>query len=170
MSTTLRRCSPPQLSACTAHATVIERVDEPALHLFTRRRANLRYSRQNLPTYVACQQLGSLQRRTPLRSMNFQFSNLLASGCAAGAPGCWVWRTSDVQIGPARRWTSLVLLLLVLAAALLALAGLQWKRPLEGVNTYFLLDRSDSVPSLQQDKAQKWMNEAARRKNTEDRA
>ena len=36
----------------------------------------------------------------------------------------------------------------------LALAGLQWLRSREGMNVFFLLDRSDSIPSRQQEAAQ----------------
>ena len=37
-----------------------------------------------------------------------------------------------------------------MSAVLLALAGLQWNKPQEGMNVYFLLDRSQSVPPSEQ--------------------
>ena len=36
---------------------------------------------------------------------------------------------------------------LVVTAVVLALAGLQWKKPQDGMNIYFLMDRSQSVPN-----------------------
>ena len=45
---------------------------------------------------------------------------------------------------------------------ILGIAGLQWKRPLEGVNVFFLLDRSESIPSAQQEAAVKYVTRAAR--------
>src|SRR5712691_11446558 len=88
--------------------------------------------------------------------MNFQFTHpyyllLLAPALA------WViwfeWK-SDVQISHWRRWIALAIRLLVLTAIVFAIAGLQWLRPLEGMNLFFVLDRSDSVPSAQQDAAE----------------
>ncbi|MGC3959131.1 MAG: hypothetical protein QM813_14650 [Verrucomicrobiota bacterium] len=60
------------------------------------------------------------------------------------------WKT-DVQIAPWRRWTALVLRTIVCLALVFAIAGLQWLLPVEGMNVFFVLDRSDSVPSAQQD-------------------
>jgi uncharacterized membrane protein len=65
----------------------------------------------------------------------------------------WLAVKSDVQTAQWRRWTSGSIRVLVLLAVLLAIAGLQWLRPIEGMNVFFLMDRSDSVPSAQQDAA-----------------
>src|ERR1051326_4316859 len=52
----------------------------------------------------------------------------------------------------------------------LAIAGLQWLRPLEGMNVFFLLDRSDSIPSPQQEAARDYVNKASKQKNKVDKA
>lgn len=80
----------------------------------------------------------------------------------------WWWR-SDVQVEPWRRGLALGVRLLVAVALVLALAGLQWRKPLEGLNVYFLLDRSDSVPEAQQQRALEYVNEVARAKKPVDR-
>src|SRR5436190_13475840 len=79
------------------------------------------------------------------------------------------WKT-DVQISQWRRWLALGIRLMVVLAVVLAIAGLQWLRPLEGMNVFFLLDRSDSIPSPQQEGARKYVNESAARKKKEDKA
>jgi uncharacterized membrane protein len=90
-------------------------------------------------------------------------------------PLAWVWviwwaRKTDVQIGAWRRWTALGLRLVIVLAAVLAMAGLQWLRPVEGVNVFFLLDRSDSIPAAQQESARRFVNQAAADKKKIDRA
>ncbi|MBI5388467.1 MAG: VWA domain-containing protein [Verrucomicrobia bacterium] len=102
--------------------------------------------------------------------MNFHFSHpqfllLLPVGLA------WVLRLawkSDVQISAWRRLTSLALRLLVLVALVLAIAGLRWMRPQEGLNVFFLLDRSDSVPGVQQEIARQYVNRVAAEKKKVD--
>jgi len=93
--------------------------------------------------------------RSPPIRMSVQFSHpyyllLLAPALA------WViwfaWK-SDVQVSPWRRWTALAIRTVVLTALVFAIAGLQWRRPMEGMNVFFALDRSDSIPSPQQDAA-----------------
>lgn len=87
--------------------------------------------------------------------MNFHFTHAiwLIALVPALAWVLWLAVKSDVQTSVWRRWTSGALRLLVLLLVVLAIAGLQWLRPIEGMNVFFLLDRSDSVPSAQQDKA-----------------
>ncbi|MBI4661824.1 MAG: VWA domain-containing protein [Verrucomicrobia bacterium] len=104
--------------------------------------------------------------------MNFQFTNphwlALAPICVAWV--IWLaWKT-DVQIQPWRRWTALGVRLVVVVLLVLAVAGLQWKRPLEGMNVYFALDRSDSVPSIQQEAARDFVNKMAAEKKSVDQA
>jgi uncharacterized membrane protein len=103
--------------------------------------------------------------------MNFQFTHpyyllLLAPSLA------WViwfaWKT-DVQVSRWRRWTALVIRTVVLSALVLAIAGLQWLRPVEGINVYFALDRSDSVPSPQQEAAKDYVNRISKEKKKEDK-
>src|SRR5204863_3286184 len=102
--------------------------------------------------------------------MNFQFTHpmwllLLPAGFA------WIvwlaWKT-DVQISPWRRWVSSVIRVSVLILLVLAIAGLQWLRPLEGMNVFYLLDRSDSVPSSQQEMARDYVNKSAKHKKEGD--
>ena len=104
--------------------------------------------------------------------MPFQFSHpyyllLLAPALA------WViwfaWK-SDVQVSPWRRWIALGIRIVVLLALVFAIAGLQWLRPLEGMNVFFALDRSDSIPSPQQDSAREYVNKTAKQKKTVDKA
>ena len=104
--------------------------------------------------------------------MKFQFTNpawLLLLPLALAWVIWLAWKT-DVQIGRWRRWTALGLRLVIVIAALLAIAGLQWLKPMEGMNVFFLLDRSDSIPSPQQEAAQKYVNKASAGKKKNDRA
>ena len=103
--------------------------------------------------------------------MNVQFTHpyyllLLAPSLA------WVlwfaWKT-DLQVSPWRRWTALGIRSVVLTALVLAIAGLQWLRPVEGMNVFFALDRSDSIPSPQQEAAREYVNRISREKKKEDK-
>ena len=80
----------------------------------------------------------------------------------------WLAWKSDVQISAWRRWTALSHSRLIVVALVLALAGLQWLRPLEGMNVFYLLDRSDSIPSAQQEAARDYVNQSF--KQQEDRS
>lgn len=104
--------------------------------------------------------------------MNFHFTHplwLIALGPAL-AWVVWLAVKSDVQTAAWRRWTSAALRLLVLLLVVLAIAGLQWLRPIEGMNVFFLMDRSDSVPSAQQDKALEEARKFADKKELVDNA
>lgn len=79
------------------------------------------------------------------------------------------WKT-DVQIAPWRRWTALVLRTVICLALVLAIAGLQWLLPVEGMNVFFVLDRSDSIPSAQQDAAKALVNKMSEQKKKDDKA
>lgn len=104
--------------------------------------------------------------------MNFQFSHPHWLWLLLPAWGWIVWltRTSDVQLSPIRRWLACAVRLLVVTALLLALAGIQWQRPIEGMNVFFAVDRSDSIPSTQQTQAVQWLNRIAKDKPQTDRA
>lgn len=104
--------------------------------------------------------------------MNFQFTHphFLWLLPLAWAWVIWLFLKSDVQIGVLRRWIALVLRFAVVTCVVLAIAGLQWLKPQEGMNVFFLLDRSDSIPSPQQEAARKYVNEAAADKKKEDKA
>jgi hypothetical protein len=87
----------------------------------------------------------------------------------------WIWVIavawkSDVQIGAWRRWTALGIRLFVTLLLVLAIAGIQWKKPVEGVNVFFLLDRSDSIPSPQQEAARRLVNQFETGKKKNDQA
>ena len=81
----------------------------------------------------------------------------------------WLAWKSDVQIGAGRRWIAFALRLVVVLAVLLAMAGLQWREEIEGMNIYFALDRSESVPSQQQEAARIQVNKFAALKKSQDK-
>lgn len=104
--------------------------------------------------------------------MNFQFTHSAWLWALPVAVGWVVWLTwkSDVQVSPWRRWTALGIRLIGIVAVILALAGIQWQRPLEGMNVFFLLDRSDSIPSAQQELARDYVNRAFAMRKSVDQA
>jgi len=81
----------------------------------------------------------------------------------------WTWG-SQVQISPRRRWIVCGIRIVIVAAMVFAVAGFKWLTPVERMNVFFLLDRSDSVPGQQQDAALEWINRITREKPTDDRA
>jgi uncharacterized membrane protein len=103
--------------------------------------------------------------------MNFQFThpNYLLALIPALAWVIWLFWKTDVQIGAFRRWLAFLLRIVIVTALVLAIAGLQWKEPLEGVNVMFVLDRSDSLPSPQQEAAFKYAQRISAEKKKEDR-
>jgi uncharacterized membrane protein len=102
----------------------------------------------------------------------FQFSHPYYLFLLAPALAWVIWFAwkSDVQVSPWRRWIALAIRIIVLLALVFAIAGLQWLRPLEGMNVFFALDRSDSVPSPQQDAARDYVNKTAKEKKNVDKA
>jgi uncharacterized membrane protein len=102
--------------------------------------------------------------------MTFQFTNpnWLWALVLALPWVIWLSWKSDVQIGPWRHWTALFLRVLVVLALGLAMAGLQWKKPLEGMTLYFMLDRSQSIPSPQQELARNLVNQMSKGKKATD--
>ena len=104
--------------------------------------------------------------------MNFQFTHpyyLLALLPALGWVIWFAWKT-DVQVSAWRRWTAVGIRAVVVLALVLAIAGLQWLLPVEGMNVFFVLDRSDSIPSPQQEAARDYVNKAARQMHKVDKA
>jgi Ca-activated chloride channel family protein len=104
--------------------------------------------------------------------MNFQFTHpyyLLLFLPALGWVMWFAWK-SDVQINAWRRWLAVAIRVVMVSLLVLALAGLQWLRPLEGMNIFYVLDRSDSVPSAQQEFARDYVNKSSRPKKNVDRA
>jgi uncharacterized membrane protein len=102
--------------------------------------------------------------------MAFQFTNpaWLLLLLAAVPWTVWLALRSDVQTSAWRKWTSFGLRLFIVFLLVLAIAGLQWKRPQEGMNVFFLLDRSDSVPSEQQESAREYVTKVSTAKKKED--
>src|SRR5436190_1988335 len=104
--------------------------------------------------------------------MNFHFANpiyLLLLPPALLWVG-WLTFRSDVQISAWRRWIAFVIRTIVVLALVLALAELQWLKSMEGLNVFFLLDRSDSIPSSQQEHACDLVNQFSSKKKKEDKA
>lgn len=104
--------------------------------------------------------------------MNFQFthSEWLWLLIPAGAWTLWLAWRSDASLTSWRRGLSTLLRILVLFLLILAIAGIQWKRPQEGMTVLFALDRSDSIPSKQQELARELANRWAKDKKKEDKA
>ncbi len=104
--------------------------------------------------------------------MNFQFTSphFLWLLPVAWAWAIWLTWKSDAQLSRFRRGLALAVRMIVLLLTVLALAGGQWLRPLEGVNVFFLLDRSESIPSPQQENSRKYVNSATQKKEKTDKA
>jgi len=104
--------------------------------------------------------------------MNFQFTHpiwlvLLPAGLAWTL---WLAWKSDAQLTVWRRHCSTWLRVLVVCLLALALAGLQWLLPREGMNVFYVLDRSDSVPSEIQQTALDYVNKSFGHKKEQDKA
>lgn len=102
--------------------------------------------------------------------MNFTFTHpawLLALPPAFAWLFWLAWR-SDASLTTWRKWIAFGIRVAVVLAVVLALAGIRWMRPQEGMNVVFLLDRSDSVPSEQQEAAREWVNKTAAKKKQDD--
>ncbi|MDA7512950.1 hypothetical protein N8628_06745, partial [Verrucomicrobia bacterium] len=104
--------------------------------------------------------------------MSFQFTHPWFLGCALVAlPWIAYWaHHSDVQIGPWRRGFALFLRFLITTCIILAMAGLQWLRPLEGMNLIYLLDRSESIPPTQKEEALQYVQKTLNLKESVDQA
>ena len=104
--------------------------------------------------------------------MNFQFTHPHFLWLLIPAIAWVVWLTlkSDVHVAKWRKWTAFAIRMIVLLAIILAIAGLQWLRPLEGMNVFFLIDRSDSIPSTQQEGVRNFINRVAKEKEKPDKA
>ena len=104
--------------------------------------------------------------------MHFQFTNptWLLLLFAAAPWTIWLTLRSDVQISAWRRWTAFAVRAVIVLTLVLAIAGLQWKRPQEGMNVFFVLDRSDSIPPEQQEAARLYVSKAAAEKKPVDKA
>ncbi len=104
--------------------------------------------------------------------MRFHFTHpmWLAALPAAIAWVVYLSMRTHVMLPGWRRYAAGGLRLACVTAVVLALAGLQWLHPQEGMNVVFLLDRSDSVPYAQQEWGRDLANQLARGKPASDRA
>jgi len=104
--------------------------------------------------------------------MRFQFTHPLYLLLLIPALAWVLWFAwkSDVQVSSWRRWMALGIRIIVLSTLVFAIAGLQWLRPLEGMNVFFVLDRSDSIPAPQQEAARDYVNKASKQKTKVDKA
>src|SRR3989454_7742187 len=104
--------------------------------------------------------------------MRFQFTHPLSLVLLVPALAWVLWFAwkSDVQVGLWRRSMALAIRTVVLTALVFAIAGLQWRTPVEGMNVFFVLDRSDSIPSPQQEAAKDYVNQSSKQKKSEDKA
>src|SRR3954454_9356257 len=82
----------------------------------------------------------------------------------------WFAWKSDVQLTQWRRWITSILRVVLVLALVFAIAGRQWLLPIEGMNVFFVLDRSDSIPSPQQELAKGYVNTASKGKKNVDKA
>ena len=104
--------------------------------------------------------------------MSFQFTHplWLLALLPALASVLWLGWKSDIQIGAWRHWVALALRTIIVLFVIFALAGLQWKKPLEGMNVFFLLDRSQSIPAPQLEDSRKIVNQLCSSKKAVDKA
>lgn len=103
--------------------------------------------------------------------MNFQFTHpyFLLLLIPALAWVIWLAWKSFAELTSWRKWLALTIRILVLLALVFAVAGVQWLRPVEGMNVFFLLDRSDSIPSQQQENAKALVNRMSALKKSVDK-
>ncbi|MDG1890836.1 MAG: VWA domain-containing protein [Verrucomicrobiota bacterium] len=104
--------------------------------------------------------------------MSFQFTHPWFLACAAFAvPWLFFYSYhSDIQIARWRHRSVLALRLLITLCIILALAGLQQLRPLEGMNVVYLLDRSESIPVIQKEDALHYVQQTMSNMEQEDMA
>src|SRR5437867_12155839 len=104
--------------------------------------------------------------------MRFQFTNpwFLLLLAPALAWLLWFGLKTDVQTSRWRQWMGLGLRVVIVVSLVLAMAGVQWLLPVEGMNVFFVLDRSDSIPSQQQDAARQFVNQTVKQKKNADKA
>jgi uncharacterized membrane protein len=104
--------------------------------------------------------------------MNFQFTHplYLLLLIPALAWVYWFGLKSDVQTSGWRRWLAIIIRTILVLALIFAIAGFQWLLPVEGMNIFYVLDRSDSIPSPQQEVAKNFVNKSAKGKENRDKA
>ncbi len=83
---------------------------------------------------------------------------------------CWFAWKSDVAASMWRRAVSFALRIVLVTTLVFALAGLQILQPVDGMNVFFALDRSESVPFSQQEAGRNYINSVFKQKQRHDRA
>jgi uncharacterized membrane protein len=78
----------------------------------------------------------------------------------------WLARRSLAGLGAARRWTALVLRLLLVTAAVLALAEAGWKQVSREVSVVYLLDRSASIDPDEGRRALQYVRDTSERRES----
>jgi uncharacterized membrane protein len=104
--------------------------------------------------------------------MNFQFTHPLYLLLLVPAPAWVMWFAwkSDVQVRRWRQWTACLTRVGLVLMLVFAIAGLQWRKPVEGMNVFYVLDRSDSIPPKQEEMAKDFINRTAKQKHSMDKA
>src|SRR5437016_749266 len=82
----------------------------------------------------------------------------------------WFAWKSDVQVSRWRQWTAFALRVLLVLMIVFAIAGLQWLHPIDGMNVFYVLDRSDSIPPQQEEIARAFINKTSKSKHSVDKA
>lgn len=82
----------------------------------------------------------------------------------------WLGFKTEAQLSRWRKWIALAIRIVVTFLIVFALAGVQWRLPIEGMNVFFILDRSDSIPTPQQDGARTVVNRMAAQRKKDDKA
>jgi uncharacterized membrane protein len=81
----------------------------------------------------------------------------------------WLAWKSDVHAPKWRRIGGTAIRIIIVVCLCLALAGFQWLHPREGMNVFFVLDRSESIPAGQEENAREFVNRASATKKDQDR-
>lgn len=82
----------------------------------------------------------------------------------------WLARKSDVHVARWRKWAATITRLILVTLLVFAIAGFQWLKAIEGMNVFYAIDKSDSVPSTQQEAARMYVNESFKNAKTGDKA
>ncbi|TAK99246.1 MAG: VWA domain-containing protein, partial [Verrucomicrobia bacterium] len=102
--------------------------------------------------------------------MQFTHPYWLLAALPALAWVFWLGWKTDAQLGPWRKAFALALRTIVCLLMVLGLAGAQWLLPIEGMNVFFVLDRSESIPTQQQDAARGLVNRLSSQKKIVDKS
>lgn len=104
--------------------------------------------------------------------MPFQWTHpMWLLGSLIALPWIILWSIkSGIPMARWKRGTILAIRLIVTLLVLLALAGMQWLRPVEGMNVVYLLDRSESLSPAQKQQSLAYVQRTLKRMQNGDRA